>query len=290
MSQQVRFTKAHGAGNDFVIMPDPEGTGVLDAARARALCDRRTGIGADGILRVAPTASIEGYADDAAVAAWFMDYRNADGSLGAMCGNGLRVFARYLVDSGLVPAGEFAVATRAGVRTVRVPEHGDVTVDMGVPIFGERTARVKVAEEWHESANVDMGNPHAVVILDDVADAGPLHRAPEYEPLSVYPDGVTFDFVAALEPRRLRMRVYERGVGETYSCGTGACAAVITVARRDQAPGNARYVVETLGGPLDVALHPHGRMELTGPALLVADGTWRDPDWNPRPCTGTSAD
>ncbi|HEV2639336.1 MAG TPA: diaminopimelate epimerase [Actinocrinis sp.] len=284
---EVRFTKAHGAGNDFIVMPDPDGASPLDAALVRALCDRRTGIGGDGVLRVAPTAGIEGFEADAAVAPWFMDYRNADGSLGAMCGNGLRVFARYLVDNGLAQPGEFAVATRAGIRTVRVPEHGDVTVDMGVPIFGDRTVRVKVDDEWLDSVNVDMGNPHAVVLVDDVAQAGPLHRAPEYEPASVYPEGVTFDFVAALEPRRLRLRAYERGVGETYSCGTGACAAVITVARRDRAPGDARYVVETLGGKLDVALHPHGRMELTGPALLVADGSWRDPGWSPRPCTAT---
>jgi diaminopimelate epimerase len=281
---QVRFTKVYSAGNDFLIVPDPDDTFRLDADRAESLCDRDTGVGADGIIRVAPTASVAGHEVDAVVAPWFMDYRNADGSLGGTCGNGLRVFARHLVDSGLAQAGEFAVATRAGVHTVWVPEDGDVTVDMGVPIFGDQNARVRVADEWLDSVNVDMGNPHAVVLLEDVAQAGPLHRAPEYEPASVYPGGVTFDFVASLEPRRLRVRVYEHGVGETYSCGTGACAAVITVARRDQAPGNARYVVETLGGHLDVALAPDGRMKLTGPTLMIMDDTWRDPEWTPGPC------
>ena len=281
---QVRFTKVYSADNDFLIVPDPDDTFRLDADRAESLCDRDTGVGADGIIRVAPTAGVAGHEAHAAIAPWFMDYRNADGSLGAACSNGLRVFARYLVDNALVQPGEFAVATRAGVYTVRVPEHGDVTVDMGVPIFGDQNARVRVADEWLDSVNVDMGNPHAVVLLEDVAQAGSLRRAPEYEPAAVYPGGVTFDFVASLEPRRLRMRVYELGVGETYSCGTGACAAVITVARRDQAPGNARYVVETLGGPLDVALAPDGRMKLTGPTLMVADGTWRDPEWMPGPC------
>ena len=283
----VRFTKAHGAGNDFVIIADPEGVFALDAAMARELCDRRTGIGGDGILRVAPTASVEGYEQDADVAPWFMDYRNADGSLGAMCGNGIRVFARYLVDNGYAQPGELAIATRAGVYTVRVPREGDVTVDMGVPIINETTARIRLADakEWLESANVDMGNPHAVVLLNDVADAGPLLKAPDYEPRSVYPDGVTIDFVAPLEERRLRMRAFERGVGETLSCGTGACAAVVTIARRDRAPGDARYVVETLGGDLAVALRPQGRLELTGPALLVANGTWRDQTWAARPCT-----
>jgi diaminopimelate epimerase len=281
---EVRFTKAHGSGNDFIIVADLEGTFDLSAATATAVCNRRTGVGGDGVLRVAPTATVEGYQEDATVAPWFMDYRNADGSLGAMCGNGLRVFARYLVDAGLAQPGEFAIATRAGVHTVRVLREGDVSVDMGVPILGDQCARVKVADEWLESVNVDMGNPHAVVLLDDVAEAGPLHEAPAYTPESVYPDGVTFDFVASLEPRRLRMRVYERGVGETLSCGTGACAAVVTVARRDLAPGNARYVVETLGGELGVAMQPHGRLELTGPALLVADGTWRDEAWSLHPC------
>jgi len=282
---EVRFTKAHGAGNDFVIVADPEGTFSLTATTAVALCDRRTGVGGDGILRVAATSSIEGHENDASAAPWFMDYRNADGSLGAMCGNGIRVFARYLVDAGLSQPGEFAIATRAGVYTVKVPREGDVTVDMGVPILGDQCARVKVAGDWLDSVNVDMGNPHAVVLLNNVADAGPLLKPPAYTPESVYPDGVTFDFVAHLETRRLRMRVYERGVGETLSCGTGACAAVVTVARRDRVPGNARYIVETLGGELAVAMQPHGRMELTGPALLVADGTWRDQAWSPRPCT-----
>jgi len=282
----VRFTKAHGAGNDFVIVADPEGTLALDAAMARELCDRRTGIGGDGILRVVPTASVSGYEVDASVAPWFMDYRNADGSPGAMCGNGIRVFARYLVDEGYAQPGELAIATRAGVYTVRVPREGDVTVDMGVPIINEESARIRIAEDadWLDSVNVDVGNPHAVVVVNDVADAGPLLKAPEYEPKSVYPHGVTIDFVAPLEARRLRMRVYERGVGETLSCGTGACAAVVTIARRDQVPGDARYIVETLGGDLAVAMRPQGRLELTGPALLVASGTWRDQSWAARPC------
>ena len=282
----VRFTKAHGAGNDFVIVADPGGSLVLDAELAKELCDRRTGIGGDGILRVAPTASVEGYEQDAEVAPWFMDYRNADGSLGAMCGNGIRVFARYLVDEGYAQPGELAIATRAGVYTLRVPREGDVTVDMGVPIINEESARIRIAEDeaWLDSVNVDMGNPHAVVVVNDVVDAGALLQAPDYEPKSVYPNGTTFDFVAPLEERRLRMRVYERGVGETLSCGTGACAAVVTIARRDRAPGDARYVVETLGGDLAVALRPQGRLELTGPALLVASGTWRDRRWAARPC------
>ena len=280
---EVRFTKAHGAGNDFVIIADPEGGLALDAAMARELCDRRTGIGGDGVLRVVPTASVAGYEQDADVAPWFMDYRNADGSLGAMCGNGIRVFARFLVDEGYAQPGELAIATRSGVHAVRVPREGDVTVDMGVPIINEETARIRVAEDWLESANVDMGNPHAVVVVDDVAEAGPLLEAPEYRPRSVYPNGVTVDFVAPLEERRLRMRVYERGVGETLSCGTGACAAVVTIARRDRAPGDARYVVETLGGELAVAMRPQGRLELTGPALLVASGTWLDQGWATRP-------
>jgi diaminopimelate epimerase len=270
----VRFTKAHGAGNDFVIVADPGGSLVLDTVLAKELCDRRTGIGGDGILRVAPTASVEGYEQDAEVAPWFMDYRNADGSLGAMCGNGIRVFARYLVDEGYAQPGELAIATRAGVYTVRVPREGDVTVDMGVPIINEESARIRIAEDeaWLDSVNVDMGNPHAVVFVDDVSEAGPLWQAPKLRPEGVYPHGVNVEFVAPIGGQRVEMRVFERGSGETRSCGTGACAAMVAAARRDGAAPSSPYQVRVRGGVLNIVEHEDGRIEMTGPAVLVATG------------------
>ena len=129
----VPFTKVYSPDNDFLIVPDPDNTFRLDADRAESLCDRDTGVGADEILRVVPTATVAGYEADAEVAPWFMDNRNADGSLSDVCGHSLRIFARYLLDKGLAQPGEFRVATRAGVRTVRVPEHGNFLVGTNTP-------------------------------------------------------------------------------------------------------------------------------------------------------------
>ncbi len=269
----TRFTKGHGTENDFVIVPDPDGTLPTDPEWVAAVCDRRAGIGADGLLRIVATAKMPGFEHQAADATWFMDYRNGDGSTAEMCGNGVRVFARFLVDQGFMEPGEFAVATRSGVKAVRVPaDGGDITVAMGKPSWPEAAARIAWNGREADSVHVDMGNPHAVVFVADVAEAGALCDAPTWSPAAVYPHGVNVEFVAPVGPHHIAMRVFERGVGETRSCGTGACAAMIAAARRDGAGPETPYTVDVPGGRLTVVERSDGVLELSGPAVLVARG------------------
>lgn len=252
------FAKGHGTGNDFVIIPDPEGRLALTPDLVAAVCDRRTGIGADGVLRVVRDGPV-----------WFMDYRNADGSIAEMCGNGVRVFARYLVEEGLAVPGEVAVRTRAGdTRAVVTTEA--VSVTMGLPrIDGRASARLPGGRELAGVA-VDCGNPHLVcaVPTDPDLSALDLSAPPVVDPVA-FPDGVNVEFTTVVGPDHLRMRVHERGVGETRSCGSGALAAA-AVARAGE-----------LGGPVTVDV-PGGRLTasfteaagvLTGPAVLVARGS-----------------
>ncbi len=273
-SDRLPFVKGHGTENDFVLIPDVDGARPLDAATVAAICDRRAGIGGDGILRVVPVEREPDAHASRGLAEWFMDYRNADGSLAQMCGNGIRVFARYLVDAGLQAPGTFPIATRGGVRTVTCGAAGEITVDMGqyaLPDLGAISVTVR-ARTWPALA-VTMPNPHAVVFVDDLADAGDLLTAPQVTP-GAFPEGVNVEFVVARGPRHVAMRVHERGVGETRACGTGACAVMVAAARRagDSAP--TTYRVEQPGGPLLIALTADGRVEMTGPAVLVADGEW----------------
>jgi diaminopimelate epimerase len=253
------FLKGHGTRNDFVLLPDHDGSvhGDLDAARVRALCDRRGGLGADGVLRVLQQQG-----------RWFMDYRNADGSIAEMCGNGIRVFALHLVQEGLAPAGAaFEVDTRDGVKTVTVD--GDlVTVDMGVPaVLGE--TRVSVGERTWPAIHVDVGNPHAVAFVDDLADAGPLLEAPSYD-AGVYPDGVNVEFVVRRGEGHVAMRVHERGSGETQACGTGACAVALAAM---PGSGPSTWRVDQPGGTVTITRTDQGRVLMSGPAVVVARGT-----------------
>lgn len=262
----ISFVKGHGTENDFVLLPDVDGRLQLTPELVARICDRRAGIGADGVLRVVR--------DTSGLADWFMDYRNADGSVAEMCGNGVRVFARYLVRAGLAEPGEFPLATRSGVRHVRLGAAGDVTVDMGVARVPapDKIDEIKVTvgdRSWPGVA-VDMGNPHAVVLVDDLAHAGPLREPPLVDP--AFPEGVNVEFVTRLGDGHLSMRVYERGVGETRSCGTGACAAMLVSARRAQSSAPTSYVVDVPGGRLTVTHRKDDHVELTGPAVLVAAG------------------
>ncbi|MGB8942767.1 MAG: diaminopimelate epimerase, partial [Streptomyces sp.] len=227
MSTRIAFLKGHGTENDFVIIPDPENAIELSPAAVAALCDRRAGIGGDGLLHVVRTAAHPEVRQLAAEAEWFMDYRNGDGSIAEMCGNGVRVFARYLQRAGLVGEGDLAVATRGGVKTVHIAKAaagGDVTVGMGRASFPEGDVSVSVADHQWPARNVNMGNPHAVAFVDDLSHAGNLYDPPPFSPASAYPDGVNVEFVVDRGPRHVAMRVHERGAGETRSCGTGACA------------------------------------------------------------------
>jgi diaminopimelate epimerase len=263
------FTKGHGTENDFVLVLDRDGMLDIGPATVRFLCDRHAGIGADGLLRVVHAGHIDGWTGDPSL--WFMDYRNADGSLAEMCGNGIRVFARYLVDAGLAAPGEININTRDGVKQVRLGDGGDVTVDMGVARFpGPDTVTVGVESRVWPATSVDMGNPHAVAFVAALADVGDLCASPVVDP--TFPDGVNIEFVVRHGERHLAMRVHERGVGETRSCGTGACAAMVAAARADGAPAASSYIVDVPGGRLTVATRVDGHVELTGPAVIVASG------------------
>ena len=267
------FWKGHGTENDFVLLADPDDALDLTPELVAALCDRRAGIGADGVLRAVRTAA---YDDPDAVAArgeaeWFMDYRNADGSVSEMCGNGVRVFGRYLADhEGADTATPLPVGTRAGVKVLTF-EDDQVSVDMGVPdVLGE--TKVAVGDRSWPAQHVSMGNPHAVAFVDDLADAGPLLDAPAHDP-AVYPAGVNVEFVVRRGDRHVAMRVHERGSGETRSCGTGACAVMVAAARLDGAAPGTTYRVDVPGGRLGVTWTEQGRVLLAGPAVLVASGT-----------------
>ncbi|MFJ5927263.1 diaminopimelate epimerase [Kitasatospora sp. NPDC092948] len=278
------FLKGHGTQNDFVIVPDPDGGLELSAATVAALCDRRAGIGADGVLRVVRSAADPVAAGMAEQAEWFMDYRNADGSIAEMCGNGVRVFARYLVHAGHVKPGELAVATRAGVKRVRIAEDaadgtpGEITVDMGRALLpGPDDVTVTVDDRSWPALNVNMGNPHAVAFVEDLAHAGRLYDAPATAPAGTYPQGVNVEFVVDRGERQVAMRVHERGSGETRSCGTGACAVAVAAIRRAgldpaQTGRAVSWTVDLPGGRLVIEEFPDGRIEMTGPAVIVAEG------------------
>ena len=267
----VEFLKGHGTENDFVLLPDPDGVLDLTEVRVRALCDRQRGLGADGVLRVVRPD----------FGTWFMDYRNADGSIAEMCGNGLRVFAHYLVDAGLMPVGEFVVGTRAGDRPVVVHADGSVTIEMGpVRITGTSTTKTSGAD--FAGVAVDVGNPHLACVTDVPVATLDLTEQPHFDPV-VFPNGVNLEFVNVLGDSvssfgHLRMRVHERGVGETRSCGTGTVAAVASwLHGAGRATGQA--TVDVLGGQVTVVIGEEAST-LTGPAVLVARGELDQAWWD----------
>src|SRR5262245_58472877 len=226
----MRFLKGHGTENDFLVLPDLDGAIDLRSELVRALCDRHAGLGADGILRVVRSENDPESKEMAGEAPFFMDYRNADGSVAEMCGNGIRVFLRYLIATGLVER-DAAVATRGGIRRARTSGDGNVTVHMGLPrVLADRPVATAAFQPPAAGTAVEMPNPHVVVPVTSVAELASLdlRAAPAVEPER--PDGQNVEFVVRLGPRHLQMRVHERGVGETRSCGTGICAAAVAAA------------------------------------------------------------
>jgi diaminopimelate epimerase len=279
----IAFLKGHGTENDFVIVPDPDGLLDLSSADIARLCDRHAGIGGDGLLRIVRSALHPEAAALSADAEWFMDYRNSDGSIAEMCGNGVRVFARHLQRAGLADAGDLAVATRAGVRHVHIAKDaedgtpGDITVRMGRAVLPGGDVSVGVDGQTWPAVHVSMGNPHAVAFVDDLDEAGDLLHAPAVSPAAVYPAGTNVEFVVDRGPRHVAMRVHERGSGETRSCGTGACAVMVAAARRDgfdpAVTGHpVTYTVDVPGGRLVITEAGDGEIEMTGPAVIVAEG------------------
>jgi diaminopimelate epimerase len=215
----------------------------------------------------------------AAEAPFFMDYRNADGSAVEMCGNGIRVFLRYLIASALVVS-DAAVATRGGIRRVRTRGDGDVIVKMGLPRFlADRPVATAAPSPPTAATALEMPNPHVVVPVStvDALQALDLSRPPTVEP--PLPNGQNVEFVVRTGPRRLQMRVHERGVGETRSCGTGICAAAVAVAQTEGIGADGQpWRVDVPGGSCEVVWHPDGEVELCGPAVLVAE-VEVDDDW-----------
>lgn len=267
----IEFLKGHGTQNDFVLLPDPAGDLELTPERIAALCDRRRGLGADGVLRVVRAEAL-GIASDGE---WFMDYRNADGSLAEMCGNGMRVFARYLVDAGLAHGPEFIVGSRAGDRPVTVHEDGSVTVGMGSATITGASVAIVDGRSFSGVA-VDVGNPHLVSIVDDDIAELDLSAQPRYD-TDFFPEGVNLEFVNPVGDGALRMRVHERGVGETRSCGTGTVAAV-AAALHLAGTDTGESTVDVPGGRVRVKLR-RGEATLTGPVEFVARGELCEEWW-----------
>jgi len=286
-----RVLVGHGTENDFVVLPDPDGTvwasDRLDAAMVRRLCERRAGLGGDGVLRVVRSVDVPDAADvlgaDLDRCEWFMDHRNADGSYAEMCGNGIRLFLHVLVSEGLLDRGTceagVLVGTRGGPRRVGATPDGDYWVDMGPARPFGRGAAVVSGQEFPGVA-VSMGNPHLAALTDVPVDSLDLATAPTVD-AGLFPEGVNVELVNVLPTpadvdAHIRLRVSERGVGETRSCGTGACAAAWAALDAIDAP-EGTVLVDVPGGRLSVRF-ANGTTVLTGPAVIVAAGVLC-PEW-----------
>ena len=286
----MRFAKYHGIGNDFVMLADTSDELEITPELARRLCDRRFGIGADGVIRVG--AGRDG-------GELYMDHVNSDGSIGEMCGNGIRCLALFARAEGLTRARRLRVATRAGVKVVDILADGRVRVDMGAPVFSPNAIPVRwegadalnvkldlsalvMGQEASmatstvlEAACLSMGNPHAVVFVDDLEEMEPAAVGPHIETHPRFPNKTNVEFVKVTSSRRIDMRVWERGAGETLACGTGACAAA--VAARLLAGANESVVVGLPGGELEVSwagsIDVEAPVLMTGPAVESFRGT-----------------
>jgi diaminopimelate epimerase len=272
---ELRVWKYQGAGNDFVMTLDLEDARPLDANQVRALCDRRYGIGADGSIRV--TRGRNGRP--------FMDYRNADGSLAEMCGNGIRCVALFLHEMGEQTGASFDVETRSGVRHVELASHDRVTVDMGEPNFTKAAIPMR-GPAWEtfldqvldlgggltvRATALSMGNPHLVLFVEDDPERYHVaHIGPVLERDDRFPEGTNVEF-ARVGTDDITARVWERGSGETMACGSGACA--IAVAANETGLADRRSTVRFPGGLLEVERREGGPVRLTGPAARVFETT-----------------
>ena len=271
----LHFAKLHGTANDFIYVDARAGFPGDPAAAARRLCDRRRGVGADGLILLLPSTEADGR----------MVIYNSDGSRAEMCGNGIRGLAKFVHERGLLTKNPLAVETDAGVKTLSLHLDGGrvarVTVDMGMPEWRGREIPVDADGEvldrplivdgrtWSVTC-VSMGNPHCVVFVDDVAGLPLETIGPRFEQHPFFPRRVNTEFVKIEDRRRLTMRVWERGAGETMACGTGACAVAVAAARTGR---SERQVTVTLpGGPLEIDWRPDDRVLMTGDAVAVFEG------------------
>ena len=276
----LRFTKMHGAGNDFVVLDLRDGHAAPDPDLCRALADRHMGVGCDQIL------TIEAPRSAGAVASYRI--RNADGSHAQQCGNGARCIAAWLVRDGSAPErGDFAIDSPTGLHGVARDARGQFEIDMGAPEFAP--ARIPLAgfaagqDEYALDLDggtlrfgaVSMGNPHALVEVDAVDLAPVGHVGPLLQRSHAFPESVNVGFAQVLAPDRIRLRVYERGAGETLACGSGACAAVAVLARRGRVDAANGVAVSLPGGELRIHYDPAtGRIAMAGPAAFVFEGEW----------------
>jgi diaminopimelate epimerase len=290
----VIFAKGHGTQNDFVLLPDAGAELTLTPAQVAALCDRRRGLGADGVLRITTADAavaagvLERVPDGVRLNDWYMDYRNADGSSAQMCGNGVRVFAHYLRVSGLESRDEFVVGSLAGPRLVTLHHadatNADITVDMGKANrlgSGGEAFDVIVDGRRFTGLAVDVGNPHLACVdprlsLEELAalDVG----APVQFDRAQFPDGVNVEVLTRAIGGLVQMRVHERGVGETRSCGTGTVAAAVA-ALADAGADTGTLTVRVPGGDVVVTI-TDATSYLRGPSVLVARGEVSEEWWH----------
>ena len=256
----IKATYGHGTHNDFVLVFDENDEIRFTPDQIKRICDRKNGVGSDGLIKIIKKDG-----------AWFMDYANADGSVAEMCGNGIRVMARYLTDRGHQPSGIYAINTRDGRKFLSVPEAGDISVNMGQVSLVPGEISVFANSNNFLGLNINMGNPHAVVFVDDLDLVGDLRQAPTVAPADEYPEGVNIEFVKFLEGNKIQMRVHERGVGETQSCGTGTCAVALAATIKKGKSLPIKWEINPPGGRLIVEIDGHSNATLTGPAELVKE-------------------
>ena len=275
----MKFTKMHGIGNDYVYVNCFQETVKDPSAVAKYVSDRHFGIGSDGLILIRPSE----------VADCEMDMYNLDGSQGAMCGNGIRCVAKYVYDYGIVNKTSISVATKSGIKYLDLTvENGKVSmvkVNMGSPIL--TASRIPVSAETEQVINapltvdgttyymtaVSMGNPHAIIYMDEVENLDLEKIGPSFENHSVFPDRVNTEFVKVLDRHTVQMRVWERGSGETLACGTGACAVAVASILNGHVDGDVPVTVRLLGGDLSIFWdRSENLVYMTGPATTVFDG------------------
>lgn len=276
----MRFSKMHGAGNDFVVLDLRNGTPAPTPALCEKLADRHFGIGCDQILTIEPSRHAEAVAS----------YRiwNADGSASGQCGNGARCIAAWLVRDGSAPAqGDFAIESPAGRHAITRAANGEFVIDMGAPRFTPADIPLTgVAGEQDDYTlaldgdilrfgAVSMGNPHAVIEVDDVATTPVARIGTAIQHSPAFPASANVGFARVLAPDRIHLRVFERGVGETLACGSGACAAIAVLARRGRVPMDAEVAVELPGGTLRIRHDSAANtIFMGGPTAFVFEGEW----------------